>query len=84
MRKLSIFNGPEDNLRRAFDEVLCKENIYKIDVLVLKRLAKVLVDVNSEYKPLLSKITTQINGMDRFILSEKRRKKLENLRSFYL
>jgi hypothetical protein len=73
---MNAIDSAKENLRNAFDKVLGKKYIYKVDVLQLKRLAKTLVDADDAYKPLLSRITTQLNSIEKGALSQEKREKL--------
>jgi cell division septum initiation protein DivIVA len=64
----------EDNLKR----ILTKKRVLKSEVISLKRQAKTLASYDEKFNSLLSKITTQVNGM-KGELNEDRRSKLQLL-----
>lgn len=73
----------KQQLKQNFQKVLKQKTIYKADILRLKKQAKVLADYESTFKSLLSKITTQANGMNGELCRE-RREKIEKLFNEYL
>lgn len=72
----------KEQLGKNLQRILAKKRVLKSEVMSLKRQAKALVDYDEKFNPLLSKITTQVNGM-KGELNEERRAKLEAIRKEY-
>ncbi len=71
-------------LRSNFEYTLAKKNVKKNSLISLKQQTKVLVEMDENFKPFLTKLTTQINGMKNGKLNEERRDKIKKLVSNYL
>lgn len=69
-------------LDKNFARTLAKKRILKSEIISLKQQAKKLSDYNPKFKPLLSRITTQVNGM-KGELSQERRQKIKEIYEEY-
>lgn len=69
-------------LSKNFARTLAKKRILKSEIISLKQQAKKLSDYNPKFKPLLNKITTQVNGM-KGELSPERRQKIKEIYEEY-
>jgi len=74
----------QEQLKSNFEKVLAQKTIEKGSILSLKRQTRVLVKNDETFKPFLTKLTTQINGMKNGVLNDERREKIQNLVSDYL
>lgn len=72
----------KDQLGKNLKRVLLKKRILKSEIMSLKQQAQALADYDENFKPLFSKITTQVNGM-KAELSKDRRGKLEAIQKEY-
>lgn len=73
-----------EQLKSNFEYTLAKKTIKKHSLISLKQQTKVLVEMDEDFKPFLTKLTTQINGMKNGELNEERREKIKNLVSKHL
>jgi hypothetical protein len=69
-------------LGKNFARILTKKRILKSEIISLKQQAKKLSDYNHKFKPLLNRITTQVNGM-KGELSPERRQKMQEIYEEY-
>ncbi len=67
-----------EQLGKNLKRILAKKRVLKSEVISLKQQAKTLADYDEKFAPLLSRITTQVNGM-KGELSSERREKLKTL-----
>mgnify|MGYP001301564228 CR=1 FL=1 len=74
----------ETQIKKNFKKVLNQKTITKGELLSLKKQTKALVDMEINFKPFLSKLTTQINGMKNGKLNNERKEKITNLVNEYL
>ncbi len=74
----------QEQLKSNFEKVLAQKTIEKGSILSLKRQTRVLVKNDETFKPFLTKLTTQINGMKKGVLNYDRREKIQNLVFEYL
>lgn len=72
----------KEQLGKNLQRILAKKRVLKSEVISLKQQAKTLADYDHKFNPLLSKITTQVNGM-KGELNQERRSKLETIRKEY-
>lgn len=66
-------------VKNHFAKLLQKKSIHKADLITLKQQTRSLAEVNSYFKSLCSRITTQVNGMKHGILDAERRIKVHEL-----
>ena len=74
----------KEELISAFKKILQQNVVYKTDVMILKGKARKLAKSDESFKPLLSRITTQLNGMKNGVLCDQRRENLQALFHEYL
>ncbi len=72
----------KEQLGKNFQRILSKKRVLKSEVMSLKQQAKILANYDKKFNPLLSRITTQVNGM-KGELNQERRSKLEGIRKEY-
>ena len=72
----------KEQLGKNLQRILAKKRVLKSEVMSLKQQAKSLADYDEKFNPLLSKITTQVNGM-KGELNQERRGKIESIRKEY-
>ncbi len=74
----------QGQLKQNFEKVLAQKTIKKGSLISLKHQTQSLVKEDNDFKPFLTKLTTQINGMRNGVLNEERREKIRYLVSEYL
>ena len=72
----------KQQLGKNLTRILTKKRILKSEIISLKQQAKKLSEYNPKFKPLLSRITTQVNGM-KGELSPERRQKIKEIYEEY-
>lgn len=82
-KKVSHVDEQVVRCKTYFQKMLQKTTIYKADVISLKQQARVLSELDEDYRSLYSRITTQVNGMRNGNLSPERREKMDTLFNEY-
>ncbi len=78
-QKVSHVDEQVVRCKTYFQKMLLKTTIYKADMISLKQQARVLSELDEDYRSLYSRITTQLNGMKNGKLNEERLEKLDTI-----